>query len=158
MAFLGLTNTPLINYFFYKQATIISGNTEIICHPFTAVADAGNGQIVFTTTDTSTLSVGTAITIAATTNYDGNYSIISFTSTTFNVSGIFVATEVGTWELASNITGASVGDPLDFGLITFYDNDDQITLQDTYQDRALTVLNTNPLILVGHLKHIQFVI
>lgn len=143
----GLANTPLINYFFYKQSTNIAQGQNIVCHAITAFADGGNGQLVLTTTATDTVDVGTAITIASTVNYDGNYTVISKTPTTINVSGTFVGTETGTWELASNITGANAGDPLDAGQIYFYDNTDKVTPQVTYQDRDETVPNTNPIIL-----------
>ena len=151
MASTGIANTPLINYFFYKQSTSISSASIPCCNVFTSVADGGNGQLVVTTPSTyiSLLSVGVAITISGTVNYDGNYSIISLDTVagTFNISGTFVGTEAGTWELASNTDGANAGDPLDYGVITFYDNDDQVTLQDTYADRELTVTNPNPITL-----------
>lgn len=144
----GLTNTPLINYFRYKQSTFVNEPiTPNVCVPISDILNAGNGQLVVTTTDTSLLSVGVAITIASTTSYNGNYTVISTTPITFNISGEFVGNESGTWELASGVTGANAGDPLDFGVITFYDNDTQTVLQDTYQDRDLTVLNPNPITL-----------
>jgi len=143
----GLANTPLINYFFYKQSTFISDAGTPVCYPILSIADGGNGQLVITTSDTSDLTVGVAVSIAATTSYNGNYTVISLTPTTFNVSGIFGATEAGTWELASSITGANAGDPLDFGKIFFYDQTDKVTLLNTYADRDLTVPNPNPYIL-----------
>ena len=144
---MGAANTPLINYFCYKQSTSVSGNITPVCHPITAIADGGNGQLVLTTDDTSSVDTGTAITVTSTTNYDGNYTVISKTALSLNVSGTFVATETGCWELASNITGANAGDPLDAGQLYFYDNDERDTLKDTYTDRGLTVPNTNPIIL-----------
>jgi hypothetical protein len=147
MATTGIANTPLINYFRYKQSTIVSGNVDSPCFPITAIADGGNGQLVITAGGTDTLTPGVAVTIAATTSYNGNYTVISVTPTTFNVSGVFGVSETGTWELSSNITGANAGDPLDFGTIFFFDNDDQTTPLDTYSDRNLTILNTNPIVL-----------
>ena len=143
----GLANTPLINYFFYKQSTFVSSDPDGCCFPILSIADGGNGQLLITTDDTSKLSAGVALTISGTTSYDGDYTCISVTPSTFNVSGIFGASETGTWELNSTQTGAQTGDPLDFGTIEFYDNADKITPLNTYQDRALTVLNPNPLIL-----------
>ena len=81
------------------------------------------------------------------TSYNGDYTIISKTPTTLNVSGTFVGSETGTWEATSNTTGANAGDPLDFGQIFFFDNTDKITPQNTYSDRDLTIPNTNPIIL-----------
>ena len=147
---LGIANTPLINYFFYKQTTTISTANIPCCNPFSAIADGGNGQLVVTTAaDLSLLTAGNAITIGGTTNYDGDYSIISIDTGagTFNISGTFSGSEAGNWELASNTTGANAGDPLDFGRIFFFDNANKVTPQDTYNDRDLTVLNPNPLIL-----------
>lgn len=143
----GIANTPLINYFFYKQSTFISSSTDTTCFPILSISDGGNGQLVITTTDTTLLSVGVAVTLESTTSYDGNYTIISKTATTFSVSGIFVATEAGCWHLDIVSIGANAGDPLDYGQIFFYDNTDKITFQNTYNDRDLTVLNPNPILL-----------
>ena len=151
MASTGIANTPLINYFFYKQSTSISSADIPCCNVFTSVADGGNGFLVITTPSTylSLLSVGVAITLGGGTIYDGNYSVISVDTgaNTFVVSGVFTATAAGTWELASNVSSANAGDPLDYGVITFYRNDNQVTLQDTYSDRGLTVANPNPITL-----------
>lgn len=143
----GIAATQLIQYYFYKQTTIISGIASCPCFAITSIADAGNGQLLVTTTDTSSLTVATGITITGTASYDGNYTVISLTPTTFNISGTFGISEVGTWELASNITGAEAGDHLDAGQIFFYDQTDKITLQDTFADRDLTIPNPNPIIL-----------
>lgn len=144
---LGLANTPLINYFFYKQSTMVSSVVNNTSFPILSVADGGNGQLVITTDDTSLLTVGVAVTIESTASYNGNFTVISLTPTTFNISGEFGVTETGTWKLASNITGASVGDPLDFGEVFFFDNVDKITPLDTFSDRDLTIPNTNPIVL-----------
>lgn len=143
----GLANTPLINYFFYKQSTTISGSDNEPCFPILSIADGGNGQLVITTNDTSTLTTGVGVTITGTTSYNGNYTVISLTPTTFNVSGTFGVTETGCWELAANMTGANAGDPLDFGEIFFYNATNTTVLQDTFSDRDLTIPNTNPLVL-----------
>ena len=145
----GIAATQLIQYYFYKQSTIISGTPGCPCFAIVSIADAGNGQLLITTTDTSSLVVATGITITGTPSYDGNYTIISLTPTTFNISGTFGVSEIGTWELASSITGAEAGDHLDAGLLFFYDQDDKITLQDTFADRDLTIPNPNPIILDG---------
>jgi hypothetical protein len=146
---LGIANTPLINYLFYSQSTTVAGSSNEPCVPILSVADAGNGQLLITTSDTSTLSAGIAITITSTTSYDGNYSVISLTPTTFNVSGSFVADETGCWELASNMSGANIGDPLDLGKLYFYDDENKLIFQNTYKDRALTDPYPNPIILDG---------
>lgn len=143
----GLANTPLINYFCYNISTFISTDADGTCFPILSVADGGNGQLLITTNDTSVLSFGVAITISGTTSYNGNYTVLSLTPTTFNVSGVFGVTETGNWELAANITSSNAGDPLDFGTITFFDQDDKVTLQDTFSDRNLTIPNTNPITL-----------
>ena len=143
----GLANTPLINYFCYNISTFISTSADGTCFPILSVADGGNGQLLITTNDTSVLSFGVAITISGTTSYNGNYTVLSLTPTTFNVSGVFGVTETGNWELAANITSSNAGDPLDFGTITFFDQDDKVTLQDTFSDRNLTIPNTNPITL-----------
>ena len=147
MTAISLANTPLINNFRYKQTTNISANTSGDCFPILSVADGGNGQLVITTDDTSIVNVQEAITITGTTNYDGNYSVISLTSTTLNVSGVFVATDTGTWELDTNSTTGQAGDPLDFGTIFFYDQDDKVTFQNTFSDRLQTTANPNPITL-----------
>jgi len=143
----GLANTPLINYFCYNISTFISTSADGTCFPILSVADGGNGQLLITTNDTSVLSFGVAITISGTTSYNGNYTVLSLTPTTFNVSSVFGVTETGNWELAANITSSNAGDPLDFGTITFFDQDDKVTLQDTFSDRNLTIPNTNPITL-----------
>jgi len=127
MAATAFANTPLINYFRYKQTTNISAATNPVCYPITAFADGGNGQLVLTTSGTDDVDIQESITIAATTNYDGNYTVISKTSTTLNVSGVFISTETGTWELNTNGTGGTAGEPLDFGTIFFFDQDDKVT-------------------------------
>ena len=143
----GLANTPLINYFFYKQSTTASSSTDTTTFPILSIADGGNGQLVITTDDTSLLTAGVAITIEGTPSYNGNYTVLSLTPTTFNVSGVFGLSETGTWKLALNITGAQVGDPLDFGKVFFFDNTDKVTPLSTFSDRALTIPNTNPIVL-----------
>ncbi len=146
MASTGIAATQLIQYYFYKQTTIISGKSGCPCFAILSIADAGNGQLLVTTTDTSSLTVATGITITGTASYDGNYTVISLTPTTFNISGTFFGSEVGTWELASNITGAQAGDHLDAGEIFFFETD-TITPQDTFFDRDLTIPNPNPIVL-----------
>ena len=83
----GIPNTPFINNYRYKQTTTMAQNPPPDCFPFLSIADGGNGQLVITTTTTTNLSLGVAITISSTTNYNGNYTVLSTTATTFNVSG-----------------------------------------------------------------------
>lgn len=142
----GFPNTPFINNFRYKQSTCVSTNAGAGPFPILSVADGGNGQIVITTTDTSLLEAGVAVTISGTTDYNGDRTVISLTPTTFNVSDTFTSNQTGTYVIAANVTGSVAGEPLDFGQIFFYDQDDKITLQNTYSDRALTIPNPNPLI------------
>lgn len=63
----------------------------------TAVADAGGGDITITTSVQHPLYVGDTVTIAGTTSYNATYTVTARPSTTtFNVTATFVATETGT--------------------------------------------------------------
>jgi len=60
----GIANTPLINYFFYKQTTTISTADIPCCNVITAFADFGGGQIIVSTSaDLTLLESGNAIII-----------------------------------------------------------------------------------------------
>ena len=146
---ISLANTPLINYFRYKQSTTISEASGLPPLPVLSIADGGNGQLVITTSTTTNVSSGVAVSLSgmSLSEYDGNYSVLSFTATTFNVSGVFTATATGTWEFASALSEGVAGEPLDFGTIQFLDADNKTTLQDTFSDRKLTIPNTNPIVL-----------
>ncbi len=143
-----LLNTPLINYFKYKQATNISSNCGD-AYPVSAIADGGNGQLIVTTANVDGLSAGIAITLTnmSDVHYDGNYSVISMTPTTFLISGVFSATATGVWSLSSAITAGEPGEALDEGKLSFYDAINKTELLDTYSDSELTNANTNPLVL-----------
>lgn len=145
----GIANSPLVNYFRYKQSTSISAASGLSPLPILSIADAGNGQLLITTSATTNMSAGVAVMFAGMSiaAYDGDYSVISFTATTFNVSGVFVGTSTGTWEFASAISAGVAGELADFGTIAFFNATNKTVPQDTFEDRDLTVPNTNPIVL-----------
>jgi hypothetical protein len=141
-------NTPLINYFKYKQATNISENSDAY-FPILSVVDGDNGQLVVTTSNVENLSSGIAVTLSNMTNtsYDGNYTILSVGEDTFVISGTFTSDATGIWALASAVTAGVPGEPLDSGLISFYEAENKTIKLSTYLDPELTIPNTNPIVL-----------
>ncbi len=75
----------------------------------TGVADAGGGNVIFTSGNN--LSAGSVINISGTINYDGGpYTVISATSTTFTIAHIYIAEIFSSagWQLAGGmISGCS---------------------------------------------------
>jgi hypothetical protein len=73
----------------------------------TAFANAGSGNV--TVTSANSLSAGMIITISGTTNYNGTFTIVSATSTSFVITTTYVANDAtGTWQLAGGmISGCS---------------------------------------------------
>lgn len=144
-----IPNSPLINNFRYKQSTSISQADDLTCHPILSVADGGNGQLVLTTDDTTNVAAGVAITLEgmSVSAYDGDYTVISFTTTTINVSGVFTVTATGNWKFASALSAGVAGDPLDFGTIEFFNATNKTVQQDIFKDREGLVAYPNPLTL-----------
>jgi len=153
MAIIAFANTPLINYFRYKQSTVISSETNEVCQSITIIGEGlSPGQLdISTDTTPFNLTEGIAIELENTGGggvYDGNYSIISFNDNNIIVGGQYVGDEIGgTWKILTNSKGSTAGDPLDAGIISFFDQDDKVTFQNTFSDRKLTILNPNPIIL-----------
>lgn len=75
---------------------------ELTRDDFTAVADAGGGDITVTSSGHG-LVVGQYVRIEGTTNYDGEYVVQAVTTDTFDVTATYVSTETGTWD--SNLIG-----------------------------------------------------
>jgi hypothetical protein len=63
----------------------------------TAVADAGSGNITFTTSQIHPLYAGDVVTVSGTTDYNSVFTVISRDSnTTFTVAGAFTSSQTGT--------------------------------------------------------------
>lgn len=76
-----------------------------ITFPITAFADAGGGNL--TVTSANTLAPGDIIVISGTTNYNGSFTIVSATATSFTIAAPFVANDAaGAWTAGGGVIAA----------------------------------------------------
>lgn len=114
-----LTSTTSYTVTCSNSSRSSSGSITITVAPsaITAVADAGSGNVTFTTANN--LSAGSIITISGTTNYNGTYTVVSATSTTFTITHAYTAETFTTasWQRAGGmISGCTTSG--DTGAIT----------------------------------------
>jgi len=84
----------------------------VVTTPISAFADAGGGTLTVTTPNA--LSAGAIVLISGTTNYNGTYTVVSATPTSFVVTAAFVANETtGSWQPGGGVlagcTSATTG-------------------------------------------------
>lgn len=85
-----------LSYSSGDQLVVMSNN--YIAHPYTAVANAGGGELTFTTNDTTGLSALDNVIITGTSLYNGEYQVESVVAnTSFNITETYSGTESGAW-------------------------------------------------------------
>jgi hypothetical protein len=75
------------------------GNAGDATGVITGVTDAGGGKITVTCSAAYGLGLGQSVTIAGNINYDGTYTILTVSSSAFNVTKAYVSSQTGTWSL-----------------------------------------------------------
>ena len=90
------------------------GPPPIVTTPISAFADAGGGTV--TVTSPNTLTAGAIVVITGTTNYNGTFTVLGATATSFTITAAFVANDAGgAWQpgggLIAGCTAATVGAP-----------------------------------------------
>jgi hypothetical protein len=94
---------PWDNWYFYYQNSqtfgIMVGNAGAATGVITGVTNPGGGKITVACSAAHGLGPGQSVTIDGTTNYDGTYTILTVSSTAFNVTKTYVSSQTGTWSL-----------------------------------------------------------
>jgi hypothetical protein len=83
------------------NGTTVSFDNEL---DITAAADAGGGQVTISTDNTYGLAENDQVTIAGTTSYNGTFTATNVTTTSFEITDTFVATETGTWTTGDDLS------------------------------------------------------
>ncbi|MCJ7574689.1 hypothetical protein MUO93_10585 [Candidatus Bathyarchaeota archaeon] len=94
---------PWDNWYYYYQNTqnfgIMVGDAGAATGVITGVTNPGGGKITVACSAAHGLGPGQSVTIAGTTNYDGTYTILTVSSSAFNVIKAYVSSQTGTWSL-----------------------------------------------------------
>jgi len=94
---------PWDNWYFYYQNSqtfgIMVGDAGAANGVIIGVTNPGGGKIIVNCSAAHGLGPGQSVTIAGTTNYDGTYTILTVSSTAFNVTKTYVSSQTGTWSL-----------------------------------------------------------
>ncbi|MBU1777439.1 MAG: PKD domain-containing protein [Gammaproteobacteria bacterium] len=93
-----------------------SQSLTITVAPAAITAFASGGTNIVRVTSDNSLTIGSVISISGTTNYDGTYTVLTRTDTSFTIAAPFVANDAtGTWQLAGGmISGCSSSGDTDF--------------------------------------------